>query len=308
LKAVAHLGNSLFRLDKLENPNRFFGCNTLALPKCFDIGQRSAHISCKKGDGGKCMLKRKWLSFFLAIAAVISAGIGFVLQHQTVLTDASQRRLPVYSVETDQKAVALTFDAAWGNSDTDVLIAMLAQYQVKATFFVTGDWCDRCPEDVKKLSQAGHAIENHSDAHPHPNALSQADLAADARACNRKIEALTGIAPKLYRAPYGEYNDTVIATIEDTVGLTVVQWDADSVDWKRIGAEASAQNVISKVQNGSILLFHNDLETTVDAVSRVIERLQAQGYQFVLARDLIYEGNYKIDAQGRQFLVESGDS
>lgn len=247
---------------------------------------------------------KKRLPILLAVLAILCAGAGAifrVIQVQGVSTASGQiRRLPIYSVETDKKQVALTFDAAWGNSDTDALIELMAGQNVKATFFVTGDWCDRCGEDVKKLSAAGHAIENHSDAHPHPNQLSKSELLADTRACSQKIEALTGITPVLYRAPYGEYNSAVVAAIEDELGLKMIQWDADSKDWKRNGAEAAVQNAVSKVQNGSILLFHNDIDTTVEAVGKTITRLKAQGYAFVLVRDLICTGEYTMDAAGRQ--------
>lgn len=247
---------------------------------------------------------KKRLPILLAVLAILCAGAGAIfraIQVQGVSTVSGQiRRLPIYSVETDKKQVALTFDAAWGNSDTDALIELMAGQNVKATFFVTGDWCDRCGEDVKKLSAAGHAIENHSDAHPHPNQLSKSELLADTRACSQKIEALTGIKPVLYRAPYGEYNSAVVAAIEDELGLKMIQWDADSKDWKRNGAEAAVQNAVSKVQNGSILLFHNDIDTTVEAVGKTITRLKAQGYAFVLVRDLICTGEYTMDAAGRQ--------
>lgn len=250
---------------------------------------------------------KKAVSFIAAICLILGAGAAKLVQNQTVQTTAQAKRLPVYAVQTDEKVVALTFDAAWGNSDTDILIELLARYDVKASFFVTGDWCDRYAEDVKKLSDAGHAIENHSDMHPHPNALPGNALVADTKAASEKIYQITGIMPKLYRAPYGEYNDAVLETIEDKVGLMAIQWDADSRDWKRIGAEAAAENVLAKVQNGSIMLFHNDLDTTAQAVEKVITRLLAQGYRFVLVKDMVYTDNYKIDVTGRQILVESRD-
>ncbi len=245
--------------------------------------------------------RAKQIPVILAALAVLCAGIGALLQlTQAQYASSEVKRLPVYSVETGDKVVALTFDAAWGNSDTDALIEVLGKNDVKATFFVTGDWCDRCGEDVKRLSAAGHAIENHSDAHPHPVQITKKQLVDDTNACTRKIAALTGIEPKLYRVPYGEYNTDVIKTVEDEIGLLAVQWDADSMDWKRIGVEASVQNALSKVQNGSILLFHNDLETTAQAVDTVICRLKANGYRFALVRDMIYTKDYTIDVTGRQ--------
>ena len=249
-------------------------------------------------------VKVKAVSLVVAAAAVVGALIGFFMPDSVMLTSAEVRRIPIYAVETKKKQVALTFDAAWGNSDTDALIALLELRQVKATFFVTGDWCDRYPDDVKKLAAAGHAIGNHSDRHPHPNALTTAKLIADTECCSDKIEKLTGIRPTLYRAPYGEYNTAVVRAIEDDLGMRMIQWDADSLDWKRCGASAAVQNVMNKVQNGSILLFHNDIDTTVESVETVILRLQAQGYEFVTVGELIDPENYDLDNSGRQRLSE----
>ncbi len=235
-----------------------------------------------------------------AAVAIIFLGIGALAQQITIPAGTTIRRLPIYSVQTQQKKVALTFDVAWENSDTEELLAVLEPYGVKATFFVTGDFCDRCGEDVKQFAQAGHDVGNHSDMHPHPNQLKKVDLLSDTKACNRKIKELIGTQPTLYRAPYGEYNSEVIAAVEDSLNMKVIQWDVDSMDWKRNGVEAAVQNVLSKVQSGSIILFHNDLETTVPAVEKVIRRLQGQGYEFVLVKDMIYQTDYTIDATGRQ--------
>ena len=132
-----------------------------------------------------------------------------VLQ-QAATTSAGERQLPIYCVQTEKKEIALTFDAAWGNSDTDELLALLEENGAKATFFCTGEWVDNYPDDVKRLFDAGHEIQNHSDKHPHPNELSFEALITDTQACDEKIHAITGVYPTLYRSPYGEYNDKVI--------------------------------------------------------------------------------------------------
>ena len=114
----------------------------------------------------------------------------------------------------------------WGNEDTQELIDILAQYNVKATFFVVGDWVDKYPESVKALHDAGHEVMNHSNTHAHMSKLSREEIVADVEACNDKIEAVTGVRPTLIRPPYGEYNDTVISTIR-SIGMEPIQWDVD---------------------------------------------------------------------------------
>jgi len=106
-------------------------------------------------------------------------------------------------------------------------MAVLEKYQVKATFFVLGDWVDRYPESVKALHAAGHEVMNHSNTHEHFNSLSTQQIIEDVNLCNNKIEELTGIRPTLFRPPYGEYNDLVVSTVR-SMGMEPIQWDVDT--------------------------------------------------------------------------------
>ena len=114
----------------------------------------------------------------------------------------------------------------WGNEDTQELIDILARYNVKATFFVVGDWVDKYPESVKALHDAGHEVMNHSNTHAHMSKLSREEIIADVETCSDNIEAVTGVRPTLIRPPYGEYNDTVISAIR-SIGMEPIQWDVD---------------------------------------------------------------------------------
>ena len=163
----------------------------------------------------------------LLAAATAAAGVGAILT--SVGTQATERQLPVYCVERGDNKISLTFDVAWENSNTQELIDILDEYDARATFFVTGDWCDRYPDDVKMFADAGHEIQNHSDVHPHVKGMNVNDLITDTKSASQKIKDITGTEPTLYRAPYGEYDDTVITTIEG-MGLTVIQWDVEALD------------------------------------------------------------------------------
>ncbi|MDE6727844.1 MAG: polysaccharide deacetylase family protein, partial [Oscillospiraceae bacterium] len=166
-------------------------------------------------------------------------------------------------------------------------------------------WCDRYPEYVKKFYDAGHEIENHSDKHPHVLGANVNDLIADTRECSRKIKMLTGEEPTLYRAPYGEFDDSLITTL-DGMGMQVIQWDVDSVDWKKPSAADIKKKVLKGVKPGSILLFHNDLANTTEALPEILSNLKSQGYKFVTVKDLIYKDNYTIDANGKQIPTSEG--
>lgn len=172
------------------------------------------------------VLMRKRLAIIAAAAAVILIFM-FVSGPAFAGASATTRELPIYSVQRDNKAVSLTFDAALGNEDTRRLIDILGKYNVKATFFVVGDWAVKYPESVKALADAGHEVMNHSDDHAHFSKLSAAEIVENVTACNEKITDITGAAPTLFRAPYGEYDDNVIKTLE-SMGMRTIQWDVDT--------------------------------------------------------------------------------
>lgn len=240
-----------------------------------------------------------------ALALVFAAYL--TAQGIAVATGTNKRLIPIYSVETEKKQVCLTFDAAWGNEDTQELIDILAKYNIKATFFIVGDWVVKYPESVKALHEAGHSIQNHSDKHPHLPKMSRGAIAADIKACNEKIEAITGIKPTLMRPPYGDYSNSVIEVMNE-MEMYTIQWDVDSLDWKDLSASEIAKRVVPRVKNGSIVLFHNAALHTPASLPTIIEQLKAEGYEFLTVLDLIHKDNYKIDHTGRQIpITESSE-
>ena len=244
--------------------------------------------------------RKKRISIITAIAALCCVVAFFVTDSgQAVVTAALQRQLPIYCVKKDDKVISLSFDAAWGNEDTQQLIDILGRYKIKATFFVVGEWVDKYPESVKALSDAGHEIMNHSNDHKYFTKLSSEQIIKDINQCNDKIEAVTGIRPILFRPPYGDYNDNVISTV-NSIGMYPIQWDVDSLDWKDLSAADIQKRVLKRVQPGSIVLFHNAAKNTPDALSGIIEKLISDGYSFLPISQLIYKDSYTIDHTGRQ--------
>ncbi len=233
------------------------------------------------------------------IAALIFAVAACGFATNAVFTALEGKLLPIYRVKTEERKIAVTFDAAWGNEDTAELIDILAKHNAKATFFIVGDWADRFPESVKQLHDAGHSIQNHSDGHPHYPKLSREEIVSDAQKCNEKLKALTGVEPKYVRAPYGDYNNAAIEAC-DSLGLTMIQWDVDSLDWKKKTAQEMAQRIMLNVTPGSILLFHNAVANTPEALDSVLKQLGEQGYSFVTVDELVLSENYIIDNNGIQ--------
>lgn len=240
-------------------------------------------------------------NIFSAAGLVLAVTLIFWTVNNPAIVGASAatRELPIYSVQRDDKVVSLTFDAAWGNEDTQQLIDILKSYGVNATFFLVGDWAEKFPDSVKALHDAGNEIMNHSDTHAHFSKLGANEIVADITSCNAKIEAITGVSPTLFRCPYGEYDDHVISSV-NSMGMTAIQWDVDSLDWKGISAEEIQNRVLDRVQSGSIVLFHNAAENTPEALPGIIEALIADGYKIIPVSQLLLQGEYTIDHTGKQ--------
>ena len=252
----------------------------------------------------KVFLLRRWYMVGGA-ALMLAAAIFYVVSYPaSVSTAASARQLPIYSVERSQRVCAISFDAAWGNEDTQTLIDILEKFHVKTTFFVVGDWAEKYPESVKALHDAGHEVMSHSTHHDHYNSLTSSQIVADIQESCDKIEAVTGCSPTLIRCPYGEYDDHVISAVR-SLGMEPIQWDVDSLDWKDYDADTIYQRVTSKVQAGSIVLFHNAALHTPEALPRILEYLINDGYTVLPISQLILTGDYTIDHTGRQFPTET---
>ena len=242
------------------------------------------------------IITKKHLMLCLSLLLTVTA----VAVGSASIFAGEERHLPIYCVETDKKQIAISFDAAWGNDDTETLINILKEYDVPATFFVVGAWVDKYPESVKQLNDAGHRIENHSNTHPYMSQLSSAQMCDEIKSCNEKIAAITGRTPTLLRPPYGDYDNSVVDTVK-SLNMYTIQWSVDSLDWKdNATPDSICQRVTSKVKNGSIVLFHNDAKHTPEALPNILKCLKDKGYEFVFISDLIYKDNYTIDHTGRQ--------
>lgn len=244
---------------------------------------------------------QRYRNTFSALALVLAVVLILWTVNNPAIVGASatQRQLPIYSVQHEDKIVAISFDAAWGNEDTQTLIDILNERGLNATFFVVGDWVDRYPESVKALADAGNEVMNHSLKHAHYSTLREDEIIADVTACNEKIAAITGVTPQLFRCPYGEYDDHVIQAI-NSMGMTAVQWDVDSLDWKGISASEIQKRVLRSIRPGSIVLFHNAAEHTPEALPGILDALLADGYTVVPVSQILLTGDYTIDHTGKQ--------
>lgn len=241
---------------------------------------------------------------FLILAGVIWFSVkpsAIEVFNSSYTVSANKRKLPIYCVQTEEKNLSISFDAAWGADDTDKLLQILKDNDVKATFFLCGYWVDKYPEEVKKIAAAGHDIGNHSNTHPHVAQLSKEENQQEIMKAHEKVKKLTNIDMILFRPPFGEYNDTVIDAARE-INYYPIQWDVDSLDWKGISAHEIASRVTSKAKNGSIVLFHNNSDNILHGLTMVLEFFKCANKQIVPIGELIYYENFKINNQGLQIL------
>ncbi len=248
------------------------------------------------------IFKRKSI-LLTAIAAIVLVALTCIINvtgAYAIVAGRTSKRIPIYCVQTKEKVVNLSFDASWGAEKTLKILEVLTEYDAEANFFAVGFWAEKYSEILDTLSKSGRMeIGTHSNTHPHMSRLSREQVATELDVSTKIIEEITGKKITLFRAPFGEYSDTLIEEAEKR-GLYTVQWDVDSLDWKGLSAEEISTRVLKKVNCGSIILMHNDGEHTLEALPLILEGLKNKGYKPVLLSNLIYKDNYEIDHTGKQ--------
>ena len=254
--------------------------------------------------------EREKLILFTKIGAIVLTSFAllatsfFVYPENRAVFNESllhEKELPIYCVEKEKPQISISFDAAWGNDDTASLLATLKKHKVKATFFMTGGWIEKYPDDVKAIAAGGHDLGNHSENHKQMSQLSAAQCKEEIMKPHEKVKKLTGKDMILFRPPYGDYNDTLIRVCRENKYYPI-QWDVDSLDWKDYGVDSILNTVLNHkaLGNGSIILCHNGAKYTADALDALLDGLKEKGYQVVPISQLIYKENYHMDVTGRQ--------
>lgn len=249
--------------------------------------------------------KQKIYAYLVSIVTVVllfcvASSLNNTNTGNTVQTaSTTSKLLPIYNVQTEEKKVAFTMNCAWNANDIDSILKTLQENDVKITFFMVGDWIEKFPEAVKKISEAGHEIASHSDTHPHVNNLSYEKNIEEIEKSNDKIEKVTGKRTKIYRAPYGEYNDTVIKAAQDK-GYYTIQWSLDTLDYTGLTGEEMWKRLDEKIKPGDIILSHNGTKHTADSLDMLLKNIKQKGIEIVTVSDLIYFDNYTINNNGTQ--------
>jgi polysaccharide deacetylase family sporulation protein PdaB len=247
--------------------------------------------------------RKKSLAGFLALALFLCASCASYFATKAIVTSSTygDRELPIYSVDTQEKKIALSFDAAWGADDFERIMEILDKHNVKVTFFMTGGWVDEYPDCVKELVERGHDLGNHSQHHYDMTTISKAEQKEELLSVHEKVKELTGYEMYLFRPPYGAYDNSVIKTAYE-LDYYPIQWSVDSLDWKDYGVDSIIDTVCNHkaLEPGAIILCHNGAKYTADALDAMLTNLEEQGYEIVPVSELIMRDSYHMDVTGKQ--------
>lgn len=188
---------------------------------------------------------------------------------------------------------------AGGAEFTPLILNVLDEYQVKATFFLVNIWLADYPEMAREIAARGHEIGLHSCSHPHFPELSDEQITAEIEDNAAMISEQTDYTPTLFRAPFGDYNNRVIDLVEGC-GYTCIQWSVDSLDWKDLSASQIFERVTNDIQAGDIVLFHNNGLHTAEALPLILEEFKSQGLQACSISQLLLSEDYYVDLNGIQ--------
>ena len=227
------------------------------------------------------------------VAVVLVCGMGGYSQ-----AFANSKKVPVYRVERNDGYVAISFDAAWGADKTRQIMDVCESYNVKATFFLVGFWMEKYPELVAEMATRGFEIGTHSATHPQMSKLTAEQCNSELLSTCRQIFSITGKRVKLFRPPFGDYNNTLLSVCEQ-LDLMAIQWSVDSLDWKGLSPQQIAERV-QVAQSGDIILCHNNSDHIVEALPLIFQSLQLKGLKFCTIGQLVYTQNYVVDSLGTQ--------
>lgn len=229
---------------------------------------------------------RKFAIIFIAI--MFAAGIVYA-ENKNITVFSQSEPSAIYSVKTDKKVIALTFDISWGDTRAEPILQVLEEKGVKnATFFLSSPWSQQHPDIVKKIVDLGFEIGSHGHKHDNYSSLDDTEIRKQIQTAHHILTEVTGQVPRLIRLPNGDFDKRVLR-IAESLNYKVIQWDTDSLDWMNIGVDNIVNRVVTKAHPGDIVLMHasDSCKQTHLALPIIIDQLREKGYEFVTVSELL---------------------
>ena len=183
--------------------------------------------------------------------------------------------------------IAMTFDDGPVVPNTPRLLDMLAARGIKATFFTVGTNVARNPNIVRRIVAEGHEIANHTWNHPYLSRLSDASVRSELQRSHEALTSITGIAPRMYRPPYGAITARQKQWIYSEYGYPTILWSVDPQDWKTKSAAMTRTRILNETRPGAIVLVHDIQASSIEAMPGTLDGLLAKGFRFVTVSQLI---------------------
>lgn len=183
------------------------------------------------------------------------------------------------------KKIALTFDDGPHPYYTEQLLDGLKDRGVHATFFVTGEHAELHPEVIKRMHDEGHLIGNHTYSHIQLKSNNRDEFKNQLIKTNEIIEEITGEEVEYVRPPYGTWDKK----FETELNMFPVLWSVDPLDWCSDNVSCITEKVVNKVKENDIILMHDYYDTTVTAALKIVDELQAEGYEFVTVEEIMFD-------------------
>lgn len=183
------------------------------------------------------------------------------------------------------RRIALTFDDGPHPGWTPRLLSVLKSLNIKATFFLVGKQAAKFPDLVRDIAAGGHDIGNHTYNHRKLTYISKAAQQHEISNCGEMIRDITGKAPHLFRPPGGHYNIQV-GRMATALGYRVILWTDNSGDYSSPGVKVIERRVIGRARNGGIVLCHDGIEQTLEALPVIVNTLRKRGYHFVTVDEM----------------------
>ncbi len=237
-------------------------------------------------------MKKNGTAAVLLLAFVMISALSWVYQQERGVYSVSgngrkEKTEPVYRVQTDEKKVGLSFEAAWGCQGLEEILAVLAEKEAGATFFATGEWMEEYPEQAASILEAGMELGNGGPGLEEMEGLSVKECQRGIRETEEAAEGLGAGDLRLFRPPLGGFDENLLKTAA-AMGYTTVLWSADSMDWKNYGAEAifQAAGGGGQPERGAILRFRVGNKYTPQGLELVLDWLETEGFAAVSISEL----------------------
>lgn len=234
--------------------------------------------------------RKKINSYLISLGTVIMLfSVSLIANNninKTVQTSTNVVEIPINKVETETKQIAISINCVENADNIDSILDSLSKMKAKATFYITGEFATSYKESVKKIISNGNEVGSLSEKYCHLKDKSAEEVQKQMSSATKKIEDITNVKVKTFRAPYGEFNNVILEQAQNQ-GLVAVKWSIDSLDYNGLNEEEMLERINESLTPGGIILMHNTGKYTADSLEKIIYTLQQRGYNFTTVSDLV---------------------